>query len=122
LTVPGGSGIVWESDTLSPGLKAFPDRVRSAVERVMDYSAQRTEDYAKGNAPWTDQTGNARNTLRAYANHGEVEYIELSHGVPYGIWLEVRFEGRYAIIIPTIKVMGREVMSSLRNLLGKMPG
>jgi hypothetical protein len=71
------------------------------------------------NAPWTDQTGNARNGLFAEAKHdwGRTHAIVLYHSVPYGIWLEVRHQGRYAIILPTAKEQGMAVMNTLRDLL-----
>jgi hypothetical protein len=73
------------------------------------------------NAPWTDRTGNARQGLAAQAfDEGANQGIVLFHQVPYGIWLEVRFSGRYAIIEPTIDVMGPQVMESLNNILGEI--
>jgi hypothetical protein len=95
------------SDTLTPGLKAFPGKLDAQVAQTVDYFALRTEEYAKQNAPWTDRTGNARNLLHAEAFHEPpVRHgITLSHGVPYGIWLEIRFEGKNAIIGPTLDSM-----------------
>jgi len=40
--------------------------------------------------------------------------------MPYGIWLEVRNSGAYAIILPTIRTKGREVMAGAKDLLRKM--
>jgi hypothetical protein len=42
--------------------------------------------------------------------------IIIAHGVPYGIWLEVRFSGRYAIIGPTLVYTGDLTMRLLGNL------
>jgi len=46
--------------------------------------------------------------------------IWIFHTVPYGIWLEVRWEGRYAIISPTLRVQGRAFMTYLRGLFGRL--
>jgi hypothetical protein len=40
-------------------------------------------------------------------------YIDLFHTVEYGIWLEIRWDGRFAIIQPTLEHFGPEVMGSL---------
>lgn len=62
------------------------------------------EAYAKTHAPWTDRTGHARQSL-----HGGVErraddtlVLYLSHGMEYGIWLELANGGNYAILGPTV--------------------
>jgi len=40
----------------------------------------------------------------------------LYHTVEYGIWLEIRWNGQYAIIIPTIEHMGPVIMAELESL------
>jgi hypothetical protein len=76
------------------------------------------ESHAKTNAPWTDQTGNARQGLRAEAfRESDNMGIVLYHQVPYGIWLELANGGKYAIIDETIGVMGPQVMASLERIL-----
>jgi len=64
----------------------------------------RAESYARQNAPWTDRTGNARNGLRVAHEKTPmvVHRLITYHSMPYGIWLEVRWSGRYAIIGPTM--------------------
>lgn len=110
------------SDTLTPGLKAFPPKLDAQVAQTVDYFAVRSESYMKENAPWTDRTGNARNLLHATAFHEPpVRHgISLAHGVPYGIWLEVRFEGKNAIINPTLEQVGPELMDAFRLLIARM--
>ena len=83
--------------------------------------APEVENYMKLNAPWTDQTGNARNGLaaRAYEDGDEIGIV-LFHQVDYGIWLETRWSGRYAIINPTIDSMGPEVMARFERLLDRI--
>lgn len=74
----------------------------------------------KTNAPWQDQTGNARNGLRARAEGaGNGARIVLSHSVPYGVWLEIRWGGRYAIIGPAIEEFAPRFMETAALLLFK---
>lgn len=114
--------LVFTHDTLTPGLKEFPAKMDVEVGKTVDYFAIRAESYARDNAPWTDRTTNARNGLHTVTIHEPpVQHgIILAHSMPYGIWLEVRFEGRYAIILPTIQEVGPELMNGLRGLFGRM--
>lgn len=86
--------------------------VEAGVDLAFDAAVPRAESYMRENAPWTDQTGNARAGLRA--RHEKEPLVQheliLYHTMPYGIWLEVRWSGRYAIIVPTLQQMGPEVM------------
>lgn len=114
--------LVITHDTLTPGLKAFPPKLDAAISQTIDYFAVRSESYMKENAPWTDRTGNARSGLRATPFHEPPirHGIILSHSVPYGIWLEVRFEGKNAIINPTLEQMGPELMGTFRELIARV--
>lgn len=115
-------GVIFYSDTLSPNLVRFGPAVDSAVSETVDFFTPRVEGYARSNAPWTDQTGNARNGLFAVSGHTpEVEHhIDIAHSVPYGIWLEVRFSGKYAIILPTVKSQGSELMALLKTVFARL--
>jgi hypothetical protein len=115
-------GIKWDDAKLSARITQLPNRIDRALTAVMRYEAPRAERYMKSNAPWTDRTGNARNGLhaRAFAEKGRRYGIDLAHSVPYGIWLEVRFSGRYKIIPPTIRSQGPEVMRTASTLFSRL--
>lgn len=114
--------LTWKRTDLLTALANGNEKVNDAVMAVLEYKAPEVEAHMKQNAPWTDQTGNARQGLRAqaYDAGGDTKGIVLYHQVPYGIWLEVKHSGEYAIILPTIEVMGPEVMKSLENILGRI--
>ena len=126
--------IVWISDTLTPKIKKLPEAFGKAVGVYMQSQAPAVQDYARRNAPWTDRTGNARqglfaryegsggrNTLGQFTAGGKGQHsIVLYHTVSYGIWLEVRWSGRYAIIEPTIRSEGKRIFGGLRGLLERM--
>jgi hypothetical protein len=46
--------------------------------------------------------------------------ILLSHSVNYGIWLEIRWQGKYAIIIPTLQRYGKATMDTIGKALARM--
>lgn len=105
------SSFVWEDNGLLNQLKTFDARMDRVLTATVAYHSTKAEAYARANAPWTDRTSNARNGLFAKAERDRPHYrIIIAHSVPYGIWLEVRFSGRYAIIRPTVDAIGPDVM------------
>lgn len=115
------NGIQIEKDTLTPGVKAFPFKMAVALSAVMKYHEPQVASYMKNNAPWTDRTANARNGLDAKAYETPTVWgIVCFHQMPYGIWLEVCNDGRYAIIKPTILHEGQSVMNTVAELLRRM--
>lgn len=79
------------------------------------------EDYMKTHALWQDQTGLARRSLRADVEIlvGNSYSIILDHGedVYYGVWLELKYAGRYAIIQPTLDTFYPQVINELKAFL-----
>jgi len=130
------SGFVWVEDTLTPGLDSFPERLENAVGAVMEYFEGQVQDYARDNAPWTDQTGNARGGLFAqYVRPGGAggrdakgrftkktrkHVIVLYHTMDYGVFLETRWDGRFAIIEPTVQHQGAQLMRAVGSILERM--
>ena len=95
---------VFDFDTLTPSLKKMLPAIDAGVDLAFDFMKPRAESTARSNASWTDRTGNARNGL--FADHDKipmvVHQLTIYHTMPYGLWLEVRWSGRYAIIGPTM--------------------
>jgi hypothetical protein len=119
-----GKGIVhmvWEDRGLTDGINKGSKRTQDAVMLTLERYAPEIEGYMKVNAPWSDQTSNARNGLaaRAFRESGSMGIV-MFHQVPYGIYLETKYSGRYAIIGPTIEEYGPRVMGSLRGLMGEI--
>lgn len=91
-----------DHDTLTTSLATMDRRVRVAVGLVYELFETKAEGDMRINAPWTDRTGNARAGLRARSEaDGDTFTLVLYHTMPYGFWLEVAHDGRYAIIGPT---------------------
>lgn len=111
-------GVRITKDTLSPGLDEFSPKVKAAVDQVLDYWVVKASTQMKTNASWTDRTGNARQGLGAQTFSGEgSSTLILYHSVPYGVWLEVRWSGRYAIIGPTLADIAPRVGQMLGQIL-----
>lgn len=99
----------WSSDTLTPTIAAAPTALHSALKATTEYYSLQTEAFAKTNAPWRDQTGNARGSLTGTPTSGSPSAkgstyeVTISHGMPYGIWLELRRGGHLGIIDRTVQ-------------------
>lgn len=116
-----GEGIRWTETALIGNIDGFEEKLDRAMFAATELHANSAEAWAKSNAPWEDQTSNARNGLKADAVHEKFKHaIVIYHRVPYGIWLEVRWEGKYAIILPTVAHEGKEVMATLSGLFKAM--
>lgn len=113
--------LVWDNRELAHNLNNMSDRVEEALYEIMRFEAPPTEAYMRNNAPWTDRTGNARSGLTARGfRDGNNFGIDLAHSVSYGIWLEIRFSGRFSIISPTIDSRGPEVMQTVSELFSRL--
>lgn len=114
------SGIAWTTRpaVINRNLGTYGARMTVGVQQFASDLAALAEAEAKRNAPWKDQTGEARRQLRAVADNPRpgVARVTLSHGVPYGIYLEVRRAGRWSIIMPTLERLAPEWASWLRRL------
>jgi hypothetical protein len=117
----GGSGVVWVNNTLNLGLTKFSPELNAKVAVLVDRQGDVGTRYMKQHARWTDRTGNARATLKVDAEHEEIVHKLILHGgMPYQIYLELLHAGRYAIIGPTIPILGRQTMALLNGLLAAM--
>jgi hypothetical protein len=105
---------------IKQGMQTYEQKVRGAIVAVAQYWAAVFEKYAKEEAPWTDRTANARQSLHAWIEELSNDTVELwlSHGMEYGVFLETRFAGRYQIIWPTIEAHLSEIHKMLKGIFG----
>lgn len=111
------SKVTYDDRKLKVNLRNYEEEVDRALRFIMDYHAAEGQARMKTNAPWTDRTSAARNGLFTVTEHSKGHYtIIFSHSVNYGIWLEVKFSGRDAVIMPTVLSVGQDLMKNLRKL------
>ena len=97
---------------------AYVRRLYMAVYVLCQRRKPDIENWLKDNAPWTDRTGNARQTLWSGVDgNGQVIVITLSHGMTYGYWLEVANAGRFAIVTPGVDHWGTVLMQDIQRLI-----
>jgi hypothetical protein len=108
------AGLIANVERLDP-------RVDAAVGAVMERQGDLATAHMKINAPWTDRTGNARSGLGAKVfKQGSRWVMNLFGRANYQIWLEVKQDGKYAIITPTIQTWGPRVMANMTGLIERL--
>lgn len=118
--MPRRSGIFWFNGQLA-WFNAFDPE--GDAEAVFEDWAPQVEAYAQANAPWADNTGDARAGLVAEVSSqgGEVT-LSLSHSVDYGQWLETIQDGEYAIIMPTLEHFAPQIFAEAGVKAGSVEG
>ncbi|OBJ08291.1 hypothetical protein A5625_15305 [Mycobacterium sp. 1465703.0] len=90
----------------------------------------------KGHARWRDNTGNRRDRIPGAARAGlhavptksplrfdhTHKEITFAHGVWYGIFLEAKYHGRFAIIMQSVRATGESFMAKLTDSLRVVAG
>src|SRR4051794_34505418 len=118
-----GMNVTWtdKSGSIRVNLQKLDPRLYALVATVVDFSRDKAIGEMKEGAPWKDRTGNARATLNARATHDKTQHVlRLFGGMPYQIWLEIRWAGRYAIITPQIPIQGAALMKRLDGLFARL--
>lgn len=106
---------------LSGNVAAVPAKVDRLVAGVMLRQGPASEAYMRTTASWQDRTGNARAGLHAtYSGGHGTHTLTLAHGVPYGIWLEVRYAGRYAVIRRAVQAGAQDVFRLLDRGMARL--
>lgn len=93
-------------------------KMRAAIGLYADTAAKKMEAEAKLNAPWTDRTGNARNSIQGdFGWRKNQAVITLSGNVDYFVYLELAMEKRWAILKPTIDRNAPEILKGYQRLV-----
>lgn len=117
------SGIQWQSGKSPRDLAAQIERKFgvsahvAAAGALANAFAPQLESHAKANAPWTDRTGNARQSLFAVVDVQTNKVIlYLSHGMEYGVFLELCNAGKYAIVMKTLETYYPQIAQAMKDL------
>ena len=97
----------------------YASAIHKGVLAIANRWSPQITNWMKANAPWTDRTANARQTL--YTEVADVTNqmvsLTLSHGVYYGIFLEVNNAGRFAIINPALDHFAPLIWADVQRML-----
>lgn len=120
----GGWGFAWVGlEAAGEFIEAWEVKIKADIKSTIEEIKDEMVAYMKENAPWQDHPGvneDARKNLQGAVVWDDDENfaIFLGHGanVYYGIWLEVRWGGKFAIIVPTIEQFKPIIGDRLRSL------
>lgn len=81
-------------------LKEFTPKLKAALALDSQNIAKEMEKWAKENASWADRTAHARLFLKSTVKWTNTNtlMVAMSHNVDYGVYLELAYEGKYAIL------------------------
>ena len=97
---------------MKENLERMPTRMEEALIKYGKTSAALLQGEAQKNRPWRDHTNDARERIKGYCVRTDRGIrIYLAHGVDYGVYLEFAHEKRYAIIYPTLRRKGPEIIA-----------
>ena len=133
LTKVNGSwegGMYVDTSDLVSGFFRFADVTRSVIESYLKYQCEELEKYMKRPdvAKWNDRTGDARRGLKAEfeekfgpnAKFPTMMTIKLSHTVYYGRFLEQAMERRFAVLEPTARLKGPDILDGMKGIIDDM--
>jgi hypothetical protein len=113
----GSGGFIILVDTISLGIERLNNNIQDVEDQLLDVVTNMVQD-ARDNAPWQDETGDARAGLDASIDESQGVYtVTLYHSVDYGQWLETIQSGEYAIIMPTIEKYAAEIEKTIGTIL-----
>ncbi len=114
--------IVWKGDKqVSANMAKYGNDIHKMVEDVANQFAPQIESEAKNDAPWKDRTGETRDALFTVVQRptADLTVIYLSHGKTkkHGKLLELRWAGKYSIVLPTLERYYSPIMTTLQDNL-----
>ena len=115
-------GFKWESpppdSVFADGLKQYERDLSDALYQLALSFAPKIEAHMKATASWVDRTGNLRASHYAAVERLVNEIaIYIDYGLDYGVYLEFKNAGRYAIIGPTLDKFGPEIWAAVKALI-----
>jgi hypothetical protein len=112
--------ITWKRspDHLAQAIRTYGEKVEQSALAAADNLARQAALEMRQEAPWQDQTGEARRSLfgRAWQSPDGKVTLTLGHGVDYGIYLEFKNGGRFAIVGPTLLRLYPELEAAMRSI------
>ena len=115
-------GLTWDSKSLDVGLSSLGPKMSTALNMYAAVGVKTLEAKAKSSAKWTNRTSMARRSLNGTVQHpdGHTIRMQVSHGVEYGVFLELAHEKNYAILWPTVSALMNEIIKGMQGLMDKM--
>lgn len=111
------SGLRFDAQQMIKNLDAMQQRTLYALEVAGRTGAAKMEGYAKTNYPWQPRSHMAHTTIQGKCERTEYAVrITLSGGVYYMVYLELAMKKRWAILWPTVRTLGPDILREIARL------
>ncbi|MCD3254383.1 HK97 gp10 family phage protein [Clostridium botulinum] len=109
-------GIQINWDDILDKLDSWDESVTQKMYNYGTIKALEMEAYAKENAPWEDQTGEARRSIKGETRwkNSDVLEMSISGNKEYSQYLEYKQDGKYAILKPTVDKLSPAILKGLK--------
>lgn len=105
---------------MKQNLTMIPERAERALIAYGNTAAAKLQGEAQVTRLWTDRTSHAVQRIKGYSiKTGTGIRIYLAHGVDYGIYLEFANGKKYAVIYPTLRRKGPEIMAGAAKVINR---
>ena len=117
-----GAGYSWvqePEEVFGEVARRYNDMLHERAKQLALSYTQRIEDWMVENAAWEDRTGLARDELYAQVSDvmNQAVVISIGHGVHYGLFLEINYAGKYAILNPAVDHFAPLIFADLKRML-----
>jgi hypothetical protein len=73
-----------------------------------------TEPWERSHHPWSNRSEDAEKGLHTFVEPTNRGYALVNqHGVPYGRFLELKHDGRFAVLTPALRATWRDVLATV---------
>ena len=106
------------SAEVNRNMRMAAERQKAALYALSQRYAAQMEAHAKVNARWQDRTSLARKGLFGYSMSRDQSLItRIAHTMDYGVYLELANQGRYAILMPTVRRYVAEFLEDAQKVV-----
>jgi hypothetical protein len=79
-----------------------------------------TEPWERSHHPWTNRSGDAERELHTFVEPTARGFALVNaHGVSYGKYLELKADGRYAVLAPALRATIGQVLGNVAAAISK---
>ena len=120
----------FDIDCALAGLQNYFVGVTERLSEVGRSASAEMEAFAKQNRPWTDRTGNARRTMEGVCGwnsasaqgsaSGDVFSVGVEGHMPYSVFLELGYGGKYSVLAPTVHHFAPDILLSFAGCLNSV--
>lgn len=105
---------------MKQNLVKIPEKTERKLVKYGNTAAAMLQGEAQISRTWRDRTAHAVQRIKGYSiKTGTGVRIYLAHGVDYGVYLEFAHGKKHAVIYPTLRRKGPEIMAGAMKVINR---